>query len=294
LLLPFALIFFALSGGCAKDAAHDMTPERGLASRQTKRFRVLDAETRKPIPDALVIAVHDLDLMNDLTIRGRTDANGIVTLQLAREYLHLLSVSVEPVGYISRHSLGFDEPGTGRFADDPTDIYVYREPAPAAGLRIPAGFRGPIVYQHDSTPQREFRFPPDFPPGTRVWWTDLALDGVTVIAAAPKLGGGGNNLPPVIDTNGKRTPTPDPGADAAGVAAWHIGKTTPHGPWAEENWVLLIGTRDEALAKAKELYEKHGNGEGGYIYNGWLRIVTPQLKLSAGGAFAVTRKVQQR
>ena len=274
--------------------AHHMTVERATTPRQTKRFRILDAETGKPVAAARVVAVHDFDWMDDWVLRGTTDAEGIAEFRLAKRYLHLLHAHVSAERYLTRDSLYFGdgarEPGTGWLSDDPVDIHVYRAPEATTGLRVPADFRGPLVYRFGPT-KYDFPFPPNFPAGQRVWWTDVKPGVETVVEQAPRLGfqrGNGNPFH-VVWADGPPIPMPEPGAEAEGVAAWRVGTRTPDGPWSREEHVIVIGDRGAALATAKDMWRQHGNGRTGFILNGWLRIVSPQTKLSDAQPNRVTR-----
>jgi hypothetical protein len=264
---------------------HHMTVERATTPRESKRFRVLDAETRKPVPGARVVAVHDFDWMDDWVLSATTDADGVATVRLATKFMHLLHVHVGGDAYLTRDWLIFEGharvPGVGRLDDDPVDIYLYRRPEATTGLRVPAGFRGAIVY-HAGPTKYDFPFPPTFPAGQRVWWTDAKPDGETIIEQAPRLGfaPGEDNPFRVVDSDGKPIPTPLPGADLRSVAAWMIGTREPGGPWGRIEVVLVIGDRDAAIAKAREMWQQYGNGDKGYIPNGWLRVVSPETKLS--------------
>jgi len=265
--------------------AHHMTVERATTPRESKRFRVLDAETRKPVAGARVVAVHNFDWMGDWVMRTTTDADGVATVRLATKFMHLLHVHVGGDAHLTRDWLIFSGdarmPGVGRLTDDPVDIYLYRRPEPTTGLRVPAGFRGTIVYRSGPT-KYDFPFPPNFPAGQRIWWTDANPAGETVIEQAPRLGfaPGEENRFRVADSEGRPFSTPPPGADLHGVAAWTIGTRVPNGPWGRHEVVLVIGDRDAAIAAAREMWQQYGNGETGYIPNGWLRIVSPQTKLS--------------
>jgi hypothetical protein len=59
--------------------------------------------------------------------------------------------------------------------------------------------------------------------------------------------------------------------------------------------VFVIGDRNEALAKAKELWQQHGNGRTGHILDGWLRLVASQTKrLPLPEALIPDPQIQQR
>ena len=279
---------------------YHMTVERATTPRVAKRFRVLDAETRQPIPGAGVVVVHNFDWMDDWEISGRTDAAGVATFQLAKDYLHLLHVHAGADGYLTRANLTFgpndsggDGPvkGLGRLDDNPVDVYLFKGPAPTTGLRVQAGYRGPIDVRAGPT-KYDFPFPPDFPAGQRVWWTDVKPGATTRAEQPPPMGfdpGGTPSSVPIVDSNGRPIPTPDPGAEFDGVAYWQIGTLEPNGPWGGTQQVALVGTRAEALALAKQVWEQHHNGRTGYILNGWLKIVSPQTKIDGPRPDGVTR-----
>lgn len=288
-------------GGCTWIAlgvnnAQHMTVKRATTPRVEKRFRVLDAETRAPVPGAQLVLVHNFDWMDDWVINGTTGADGVAKVRLAKEYLHLLGGSVSAPGYLTRYELGFGAPGTGALSDDPLDIYVYQEPGASMGLRVPAGFFGTFVYRLGQPKEYGFPFPPTFPAGQRVWWTDVKPEQETEVEQPPFIGGSGWNGNPVsvFSRGNQPIPTPEPGSEIEGVAAWHIGVRMPNGPWGGDRHVILVGDREAALAKAHEEWKQHGNGEAGFIYNGWLKIFAPQTTLSRGGAYAVTRNVPAR
>ena len=263
---------------------HHMTVERMTTPREAKRFRVLDAETRKPVPGAFVVIVHNFDWMDDWEMQATTDAGGVATVRVATKYLHLLHAHVGGDEYLTRDWLIFEGsarvPGVGRLVDNPIDIYLYRRPEATTGLRVPRGFRGTIVCRAGPT-EYDFPFPPSFPAGQRVWWTDAKPDDETIVEQAPRLGFAPGETNPfrVIDADNQPLPTPKPGADVRGVAAWMIGVRTPGGPWGRTGAVTVIGDRDAAIAKAREMWQQFRNGEAGYIPNGWLRVVSPQTRL---------------
>jgi hypothetical protein len=159
----------------AANNVHHSTIERARTPKEVKRFRVLDAETGAPVKGAHVVAVHRFDWLDDWVIDGTTDDDGVVKIELAKQYLHALYAWVEAQGYLTRDRLYFDDatrtPGTGRLADDPIDVRIYKGPAAVSGLRVPVGFRGVLVYGMGE-PQYDFQYPPNFPAGQRVWWTD--------------------------------------------------------------------------------------------------------------------------
>ena len=80
---------------------------------------------------------------------------------------------------------------------------------------------------------------------------------------------------------------PEPGADVTGIAAWHIGTTTPNGPWGAVYHHVVIGDRAAAIDRATELWREHRNARGGGIYNGWRRVVAPEVNVS-GPAYGGT------
>jgi hypothetical protein len=277
----------------ANNAWH-MTVERATTPRVARRFRVLDAETREPVAGARLVVVHNFDWMDDWEMNGTTDAAGVATFQLARDYLHLLHAHVGAEGYLTRTHLmfganggdgdgeGVHTPGVGRLSDDPVDVFIYKGPAPTTGYRVPAGYRGRVEVRPGPA-KSEFPFPPDFPKGQRVWWTDLKPGATTLVEQPPPLGfdpGGAPDPIQVIDSNGRPIPMPDPGAEFEGVAYWRIGTLEPNGPWDVTQPVALIGDRAQALALAKQVWERHGNGRTGYILNGWLKILSPETKLA--------------
>jgi hypothetical protein len=230
--------------------------------------------------------------MDDWVIKGTTDVRGIATLKLAKQYGAYADVGAP--GYLTRDGLslgdGASTPGVGWFADGPLDIYLYKAPAPASGLRLPRGFRGPLRY--GLGPDKGFPFPPDFPAGQRVWWSDFKPGGGTVVAQPPPLGydpSGGAGRFRLADADGNPIPTPEPSAEVSGVAFWRIGQLEPDGPWGRVEPVSIVGDRAEAVAKAEEIWQRHGNGRTGYIYNGWLKVVSPGTKRGSTHANAVTR-----
>ena len=303
----FALMCAALagsSGGCswlffaqvAAGNAYHQTVEQATAARVARRFRVLDAETGRPVAGARVVAVHNFDWMDDWSVEGAAGADGVATLKLARDYLHLLHVHVSAPGYLGREWLTFGEsspPGVGALTDDPVDLRVFKGPAPSVGLRVPEGFVGTFVYQAGQT-KYDFPYPPDFPPGQRVWWTDVDPARVTVVEPPPPLGIsiGQNGPGRRIVRGGEVLATPGPGANHAGVAAWVVGVREPDGAWSVVQYVVVIGDRDAAVAQARQEWERHGNGDKGFIYNGWLRLVSPRKKLNdPNNPYAVTRNL---
>lgn len=289
-LLPILLLTLLPLTGCTWLAlgvnnAHHMSVERRTTPRIEKRFRVLDAETGKPIARAWLTIVHDFDWMDDWQMKGSTDAEGIATFRLAKEYLHLLEAHAGANGYLTRDALHFSDgaraPGTGSLNDNPVDIHLYKAPAATSGLRVPVGFRGVLAYRPGRT-KYDFPFPPDFPAGQRVWWTVVTPGVQTILEDPPPLGfepGAGTRFR-IEDTDGHPIPMREPGASVEGVAAWPIGTRTPDGPWSTTEAVVVIGDRGAALAEAKRMWEQHGNGRTGYILNGWLRVVAPNTKLA--------------
>ena len=290
--IAFVLLLVCMScGGCTWLAlgvnnAHHMTLERAITPRVEQRVRVLDAETGEPVAGAHVVVVHNFDWMDDWVVEGTSGADGVATLRLATEYLHLVSGHVTATGYHGRDDFDINVD-----SNDAADVHIYREPSPSMGLRVPNGFVGSFVYRLGKT-KYDFAFPPTFPAGQRVWWTEVDPAGAeTVVEQPPLLGGTGwDGVPVARVTRGEQEiSTPPPGADVAGIAAWHIGVREPNGPWGGDWHVVVIGDRDAALAKAQQEWTEHRNGEAGFIYNGWLRLVSPETKLSKGGAYAVTR-----
>src|SRR6266545_900002 len=298
--ITVALMIVSAMGGCTPaglmvNNVHHMTVERATTARISKPFRVLDAETRKPVPRAELVIIHDFDWMDDWVFAGATDERGVAAFRLAREYLHLLTASAEAEGYLGRSALHFGErrePGVGSLSDDPVDIYLYHEPAPKVGLRAPAGFRGAFTYVLGKE-KYDFPFPPDFPPGQRIWWSEVVPNGQTVVEPPPPLAGVGwfdGNPIQLVKLGDELIPIPEPGAKVDGIAAWHIGVLEPNGPWGGDHWLVVIGDRNDALAKAKELWQRLGEGEQGIIYNGWVRLIAPDAKVGPGGAYAATRR----
>jgi hypothetical protein len=223
--------------------------------------------------------------MDDWQMDGSTNAEGIAPFRLAKEYLHLLKAHAGAEGYLTRDSLHFSDgartAGIGRLEDDPVDIYLYKSPEATSGLRVPVGFRGVLGYRSGPT-KYDFPFPPNFPAGQRVWWTVVQPGVKTILEDPPPLGfdPGIKGRFRIEDTEGRAIPTPEPGAEVEGVAAWRIGTRTPDGPWSIEEAVVVIGDRAAAVAEAKRMWEQHGNGRTGYILNGWLRVVSPNAKLA--------------
>src|SRR4051812_15647088 len=81
--------------------AYHMTVERATTPRVAKRFRVLDAETREPIHGARLDIVHKFEWVDDWEMGGRTDAAGVATVRLAKDYLHLLLLHAGADGYLT-------------------------------------------------------------------------------------------------------------------------------------------------------------------------------------------------
>jgi hypothetical protein len=133
--------------------------------------------------------------------------------------------------------------------------------------------------------------PPEFPPGTRVWWSEIGPGGYISLQPMPDLGIGGGNSAWILAkrSDGTPIPVPEPGAKVDGTAVWNLGVNTPNGAWSGEQGVLFVGDRAGALEQAKILFSRHHNGAGGWIYNGWLPEVAPELKSSGPNAFSVTR-----
>jgi hypothetical protein len=248
------------------------------------------------VAGAQLYLVHNFDWLDEWAMNGTTGADGVATVRVARDYLHLLGGSVAAAGYLTRDDLEFGTPGTGALSDDPVDVYLYREPVPSMGVRVPAGFVGSFTYRLGEM-KYGFAFPPTFPAGRRVWWADLTPGREVVVEQPPRLGHGGWNGNPVsVFARGDQPiPTPEPGAAVEGVAAWHVGVRMPNGAWAREDYVVVVGDRAAALAKAREEWRQHGNGDAGFIYNGWLKILAPHAtRLSRGGPYAITRNVPAR
>src|SRR5688572_32963371 len=108
------IVLSALSstGGCKMAALwlndlHHTHIEQATTPRIDKRFRVLDAETNKPVAAARLVVVHNFDWMGDWVMRGTTDAEGITTIRLAKRYLHLVHAHVAADGYLMRDELYF-------------------------------------------------------------------------------------------------------------------------------------------------------------------------------------------
>ncbi len=293
------------------DAGH-MTIERATTPRDSKRFRVLDAESGQPVEGVRLVAGYNFDWMSDWFVEGTTDDQGVATLRLARNYAHLLSVHAYAEGHIDRHHLGLgDSPGTGSLADDPVDIFLYREPPAGVGWRFPEGFHGTIVVGStgrkdfgetvliaSNQPRPEaFRVPAAFPPGQRIWWSEITPNQLNMIQSPPRLGNEGRDsfpIPQAVTSGGNPVPIPDPGKDVKGVALWHVGVFMPEGPWGGSYSILVVGDHEAALAKAKELWEEFRNGENGYMYNGWVRLVSPGTKIRDPQPCAVTPSLSAR
>ncbi len=309
-LIVTMLLAVMSSAGCgvAQMAAihvnnvHHMTIERAMTPRFEKRFRVLDGLTLDPVAGARIVAVHDFDWMDDWVMNATTDAEGVATIRLAREYLHLLRVEVMAVdGYIPRSGSPYFREGSPVRAPVPLttdllDLYVYRRPATVMGLRVPAGFVGTVVYQLGSS---DGGFPAEstLQGGRRVWWTDVAPGAETVVTQPPRLENArwdGNPVQAVTRGGGEAIPVPEPGAELAGVAAWHVGVREPSRSARDARYVVVIGDRAAALAKAKDEWDAHGNGEAGFIYNGWLRVIGPGAERSERGGYSVWRNVPPR
>jgi hypothetical protein len=259
----------------------------------------LDAETGRPVPNATVTVVHNFDWMDDWVTDGTTDAAGETTIKLAREYLHLVRARVAAPGYLGRDDVYFGNakrPGHSPLDADPVDLLVYSLGPPSMGLRVPPGFSGSFVYvlgAHKYT----VASPPDFPAGQRVWWTTVTPETETVVEQPPRLGGSGWNGNPVttVARGTEMLPVPEPGSEVSGIAAWHIGVRQPNGAWGGNRYVLVIGTRDAALSAVRDEWKHHGNGEAGFIYNGWLRLIAPDIVRTGGGAaYSVTRFLPAR
>jgi hypothetical protein len=299
------LLCLAPAGGCQMPMlvagnAYHMTAERATAPRIAKQFRVLDAETRQPVAGAWLVVVHNFDWMDDWTMSGTADAAGVAKFQLASDYLHLLQVNAGADGYLTRDNLSFGpigrsgngpERGLGPLSDDPVDVYLFKGPAPTVGYRVPAGYRGPVDVRAGPT-KYDFPFPPDFPAGQRVWWADVKPGATTLAEQTPRMGWDPRGAPgpaPMVDSDGRAIPVAHPGAEFDGVAYWPIGSLEPKGPWGQVQPVTLIGTRAEAIALAKQVWEQHHNGPTGFILNGWLKVVSPQTKRQGPLPEGVTR-----
>ena len=276
------LLIALASGGCTMAMlgvgnAYHMTVERALTPKVEKRFRVLDAETHAPVPGATVTIVHDFDWQDDWEVRGRTGDDGVVTLKLAEDALHLVNGDAAANGYLGREHMYFvpqhRKPGNGLLSDDPIDIFLYRGPAPAIGLRVPAGFTGWVSYEYplityDGTNTHEIPFPPTFPAGQRVWWTTVTPGERKVIdVSPPRLGdpGVGDERVLWLGRGDAVLPIPEPGGRADGVTAWPVDSSRAEGT------LLYVGTRTEALAEVKRRWERDGSA-----YNGWMRDLAPE------------------
>ena len=116
---------------------------------------------------------------------------------------------------------------------------------------------------------------------------------VSTVVAPPYFGSGesvvGRGRP--IARGEVPLPTPEPGAEVGGVAAWAVGDRMPHGMWAEVLHVVVVGDRPAALAQARAEWASHCNGEKGFIYNGWLRLVAPGEEPSNARPFGITRNL---
>jgi hypothetical protein len=287
--------------------AHHMTVERATTPRVPTRFRVLDAETAQPVAGARVVAMHNFDWMSDWFVEGTTDDAGVAVLRLYKPHVQGVQVHVYADGYIDRHDLALGQsPGTKPHTSDPLDILVYREPPAGVGWRFPEGFRGTVVVGStgrqdfgetvlvgsEQSPEGTFRVPPAFPPGQRIWWSDIEPGLVNYVKRAPSLGGEGGDMyaiPEAVTIGGRLVPIPEPGTELDGVAVWHVGVYMPDGPWGGRYDVLVIGERADALAKVKAMFDAHGgNGPAAWIFNGWLRHISPGTRLSSPQPYGVT------
>ncbi len=300
----FLLVICVTCGGCTlftmlglglNNASH-MTVDRALAEKVDIRFRILDAESRLPVANPTVSVVHNFDWKDDWVATATAGEDGITTVRTAEDPSF---AKVGAPGYLTRGPLYFSEklrePGVGNLADDVVDIYLYKAPGASWGLRVPEHFEGVVNYRfgRSSTPDR-FPFPPDFPAGQRAWWTDVVPGAETIITPGPPLGletgvAVQDSLLQVAYQSGQRIPTAAPGAEVDGIAAWEIGTLQPKGPWNITKYVLVVGTREAALEKAKQMWAEHRNGRTGWILNGWLRLVSPQSKVQGNSPYMVTR-----
>jgi hypothetical protein len=74
-----------------------------------------------------------------------------------------------------------------------------------------------------------------------------------------------------------RTAVPAPGDKVDGVAVWHVGHD---GAPVPDGYVLVVGSRDDAIGEARSLWQRRLKGETTGVYNGWTRIVSPGTRLT--------------
>lgn len=247
------------SGGCffliGATAGVNNTLRRATAKHETRRVRVLDAESGLPVGGADVTATHHFDITGDWTSTDMTDGDGFASVRIAKDYVFALGVEVTAGGYLARR-VSFGEhlpPGVSLLSEDPVCVYVYRGPPAQAGLLLPDGFRGNFVFA-GGPPRRAFPFPPDFPAGKRMWWTEVRPGEVAIVTPAPPLGPGDTaELPLRIATRGgEEFIVPELRSSWTGVAAWGIAARDNPERVGGRDLLQHVGDRKSALAAAAE------------------------------------------
>lgn len=174
--------------GCASLVFGYVHVMQTITTQYSRReFQVIDGETDQPVKKAFVfVEGADASVHNG---SGFTDKNGKITLRVAK-YVSGAS-HAEAEGYL--HSIGHanGNPEKGQRPSPLTIIRIYRQPAPVAGLEIPAGFRGVFRVRW---PQRYLNTPDDYssttwPAGQREFYTKVDPDDPITVAILPPLMG---------------------------------------------------------------------------------------------------------
>lgn len=281
--------------------AHHMTVERAFIARTTQSFRVVDAETGKPVSEARVALLYNFDWMSDWNDAAVADADGVATLRIATRYLHLLNVSASAPGYITDDHGARDvrarlSSAAGKGSDVPIDIRLYRDRPRGMGLKLPAGFRGTVQYAV-AVSDRDASTQPLLSPGQDVWWTDaLPASSLTIVQPPPRIGAQSLDWSAArvacVSVGGQPLPLPDPGAAATTTdfAAWHIGYVTRSTSDRGDTHILVVGDRETAVAEASAMWLKYHNRGPGFIYNGWSHVVAPDA-VTGPGAYGVMHRL---
>ena len=247
------------SGGCffliGATVGVDNTVRRATAKYETRRFRVMDAESGLPVGGADVTASHHFDIAGDWTSTDMTNGHGFASVRVAKDYLFALGVEVSAGGYLRRRvSFGPDRPpGVSPLSEDPVCVYVYRGPRAQAGLLLPDGFRGNFVFATGPA-RHEFPFPPDFPAGKRMWWTEVRPGEVAVVAPAPPLGPTDEAEPllRIATRGGEEFIVPEIRSAWTGVAAWGIAARDNPERVTGSDLLQHVGDRTSAVAAAAQ------------------------------------------
>lgn len=273
------MLWFATIGCCPGCFAVLLGPaaieERITRSYKPVRVRVIDGETRQPLPHATVSIGYGgwggMKPPHELFV---TDTSGEAMIRIARDRAPGVRASAE--GYQAN---AYRDGPIGADPPDELAIFLYRLPAPYHVLEFPPGARG--VFRFGVTNPGRLREPPEsdagWRPGQRAFVTRLESADIVHMKSLPAMGqqendydsiraarfADGSSLPLWFRREFQLPPDGETGAAPTGddaLACWQIG--------VSGQIVVYVGTRRDANSAQAALQREW---EGSNLLRGyWL------------------------